>query len=175
MCYTYNGGRMKKVVLNIFIFLYFILTVITTYCLLSYNKFNTVEFKDKYLLSANKYLTDFDGTSLLVVTKDSNYEIGEDVLYYDVNGNIVTVKMNKIKNIEKVNEKESTIVLENDLTLSSENVLGKKSKTTTYAFIGAIFSLLTSRWGYLFIIIFPMLVAFIYEIFAIVKEIRKRK
>ena len=164
---------MKKVVLNIFIFLYFILAVLTTYCLLSYNKFNTVELKDKYLLSSNKYLTDFDSSSLLVVTKDSSYEVGEDVYYYDVNGSVVTVKMDKIKNIEKVNDEESTIVLANDLTLSSENALGKKSKTTTYAFIGAIFSLLTSRWGYLFIIIFPMLIAFIYEIYAIIKEIRK--
>ena len=164
---------MKKVVLNIFIFLYFILAVLTTYCLLSYNKFGTVELKDKYLLSSNKYLTDFDSSSLLVVTKDSSYEVGEDVFYYDVNGSVVTVKMDKIKNIEKVNDEESTIVLANDLTLSSENVLGKKSKTTTYAFIGAIFSLLTSRWGYLFIIIFPMLIAFIYEIYAIIKEIRK--
>lgn len=164
---------MKKVVLNIFIFLYFILAVLTTYCLLSYNKFNTVELKDKYLLSSNKYLTDFDGTSLLVVTKDSSYEIGEDVLYYDVNGSVVTVKMDKIKNIEKVNDEESTIVLENDLTLSSENLLGKKNKTATYALVGTIFSLLTSRWGYLFIIIFPMLIAFVYEIYAIIKEIRK--
>ena len=52
---------MKKVVLNIFIFLYVILAVLTTYCLLAYNKFNTVELKDKYLLS----LKDFNASESL--------------------------------------------------------------------------------------------------------------
>ena len=67
------------------------------------------------------------------------------------------------------------IQLENDLILSSENILGKKQNTTTYKTLGAVFNTLTSKWGYLFIIIFPMLIAFVYEIYAIFKEIKKKK
>ena len=46
---------MKKVAKNVLICLYFITTILITYCLLSYNKYNVSEFKDKYL-NDEKYL-----------------------------------------------------------------------------------------------------------------------
>ena len=42
---------MKKVVINILIILYFLVAVIVTYLLLSYNKYNIVETDNKYVLT----------------------------------------------------------------------------------------------------------------------------
>ena len=139
---------MKKVVINILIILYFLVAVIVTYLLLSYNKYNIVE---------------------------TDYNKGDYVFYYDTYAAKVTVKYAKIENVKTINDDEKEIQLENDLILSSENILGKKQNTTTYKTLGAVFNTLTSKWGYLFIIIFPMLIAFVYEIYAIFKEIKKKK
>ena len=50
---------MKKVVINILIILYFLVTIIVTYSLLSYNKYNIVETNDKYVLTLEEENKDF--------------------------------------------------------------------------------------------------------------------
>ena len=166
---------MKKVVINILIILYFLVAVIVTYLLLSYNKYNIVETDNKYVLTLKEKNHDFKESDLLVVKKSSDYKKGDYVFYYDTYAAKVTVKYAKIENVKIINDEEKEIQLENDLILSSENILGKKQNTTTYKTLGAVFNTLTSKWGYLFIIIFPMLIAFVYEIYAIFKEIKKKK
>ena len=42
---------MKKVVVNVFICLYFVITILITYCLLSYNEYNIPEFNN-YLIKS---------------------------------------------------------------------------------------------------------------------------
>ena len=81
----------------------------------------------------------------------------------------LVIKGDKIKNIDK----NGFILLDTDTTITKENVIGSVDNITSYGFIGCIYSFLVSKWGYLFIIIFPMLLAFIYEIRAIIKEVRK--
>lgn len=166
---------MKKVVINILIILYFLVAVIVTYLLLSYNKYNIVETDNKYVLTLKEKNPDFKESDLLVVKKSNDYNKCDYVFYYDTYAVKVTVKYAKIENVKIINDDEKEIQLENDLILSSENILGKKQNTTTYKTLGAVFNTLTSKWGYLFIIIFPMLIAFVYEIYAIFKEIKKKK
>lgn len=165
---------MKKIITNILIFLFFTLTFIITYCLLSYNKYNITEFKNSTLLIANKELEDYDKGSLLVVEKNPKLAIGDKVFYYDTYSPKVKVKIGTINKIEKINEKENTIVLDDEVSISSEYVFGNTKYTEVYPTIGSIFSILTSKWGYLIIIIFPMLLAFIYEIYEIIKEIKRK-
>ena len=78
------------------------------------------------------------------------------------------IKRDKIKNIDA-----DIILLDSDVTITSENVIGSVDNIISYNFIGNIYSFLVSKWGYLIVIILPMLLAFVYEIFAIVKEVRK--
>lgn len=172
--YTYNGGRMKKVVINILIILYFLVTIIVTYSLLSYNKYNIVETNDKYVLTLEEENKDFKKSDLIIIKKSNDYKKGDFVFYYDTYATKITVKYAKIGNIKEINNEEQEITLEDDLVLSSENILGKKQNTTSYKALGVIFNTLTSKWGYLFIIIFPMLIAFVYELYAIFKEIKKK-
>ena len=71
-------------------------------------------------------------------------------------------------------KKNQTIVLDDELVLTEENILGTIAQTTAYPVLGTIHNILTSRIGYLIAIILPMLVAFIYEIYAITKEIKNK-
>lgn len=166
---------MKKVVINILIILYFLVALSVTYFLLSYNKYNIVETNNKYMLTLKEKNNDFKKSDLIIIKKSKNFKKNDYVFYYDTYASITTVKYAKIENVETINEDEQEIKLENDLILSSENVLGKKQDATSYKTLGEIFNVLTSKWGYLFIIIFPMLIAFVYELYAIIKVIKKKK
>ncbi len=165
---------MKKVVTNILIILYFLVVIIVTYTLLSYNKYNVAEINNKYILTIKNKNSDFKESDLLIVKKYPDLKVNDYVFYYDTYAATTTVKYAKIKNIEEINNEEKEVQLENDLILSSENILGRKQDTTSYKTLGTVFNTLTSKWGYLFIIIFPMLVAFVYELYAIFKEVKKR-
>ena len=79
----------------------------------------------------------------------------------------------KIKNIELVKEDYSLYTLENDLTINADSILGTTKNTTSYSILGSIYSIVTSKWGYLIIIIMPMLAAFICEIYQIIKEVKR--
>ena len=149
---------MKKVVLNIFIGIYLIVTVLITYVLLSYNKYNVAEFNNIYLFA--------DKSNLIIVNKEDNIKIGDDIYYYGNNGEVKIGKVNSIAN--------DVYTLDNEYVLDKDSVLGNKNIAKSYAILGSIYSILTSKWGYLFIIIFPMIIAFVYEIYEIVKEIKKK-
>ena len=164
---------MKKEKKNVLICLYFITTILITYCLLSCNKYNVSEFKDKYLLVLKAKNDYYHKSDLLIVKKTDDYQIGDTIFYYDSYNASAKVKMNKIKNIESVQDDYSLYTLENDLTINFDSILGTTKNTSSYILIGSIYSIITSKWGYLIIIILPMLAAFIYEIYQIIKEIKR--
>ena len=62
-----------------------------------------------------------------------------------------------------------------DRKISSEYVLGQADNTTKFVKIGTVLSILQSKWGFLFIIVLPALLAFIYQISIVVSEIKGSK
>lgn len=149
---------MRKVVFNVFICIYVVITIFITYILLSYNEHNVAEFNKFYLIS--------DKSDLVVINKDDNINIGDNVYYYGNNGKIKIGKVNSIS--------DGIYTLDNEYTLDKDSILGSKDNSKSYCVLGSLYHILTSKWGYLFIIIFPMLIAFVYEIYEIVKEIKKK-
>ena len=74
---------------------------------------------------------------------------------------------------KNVNSKESTFTLNGDYLLSSEYFIGKLDTSKVYHNLGSVLNFLESRLGFLFLIIFPIFVLFIYEIFMVIEEIKK--
>ena len=149
---------MRKVVFNVFICIYVVITIFITYILLSYNEHNIAEFNKFYLIS--------DKSDLVVVYKDSSINNDNYIYYYGNNGKIKIGKVNSIS--------DGIYTLYNEYTLDKDNILGSKDNSKSYCVLGSLYHILTSKWGYLFIIVFPMLIAFIYEIYEIIKEIKKK-
>ncbi len=141
--------------------------IFVTYLLLSYNKYNVASIGNYYILSLNSDIEGYDKDDLLLIKK-SDIKTNDIILYSDSTNLPLVVKRDKIKNIDS-----DIILLDSDITITSENVIGTVDNVSSYNFIGNIYSFLVSKWGYLVVIIFPMLLAFVYEIFAIVKEVRK--
>lgn len=158
---------MKKNIFIVFVCLYFCMIIFVTYLLLSYNKYNVASIGDYYILSLNSDIEEYDKDDLLLIKK-SDIKTNDIILYSDSTNLPLIVKRDKIKNIDA-----DIILLDSDVTITSENVIGSVDNIISYNFIGNIYSFLVSKWGYLIVIILPMLLAFVYEIFAIVKEVRK--
>ena len=65
--------------------------------------------------------------------------------------------------------------MDGDYAVSSEYVIGTAKTSKSYSNLGTILGVLESRFGFLFMIIFPILVLFIYEIYAVIRELKSSK
>lgn len=164
---------MKKIAINIFICVYIFLTILITYCLLSYNDYNDADLKTKTLLIYESKENNYKKSDLLIVKKNTDISVGEQIFYYDKYDSPVKVNLGKVTNIEKIDKSVTAYILDNGKTLNDDALIGSVKDTKKYSSLGSVYSVLTSKWGYLIIIILPMLIAFIYEVYEIIKEIKK--
>lgn len=165
---------MKKICIGFFITLYIIISLIVTTCLLHYNDYNVTVINGKSLVSLKSDYDDLKKGSLVVV-KDCNVSVGDKVFYYEANGNDVAVNLRSVKNINKINDKESTYTLDNDKVITKDFIIGTKNNAKVYPVIGGILLALESKWGFLGFIILPVTVCFILEIYTLVKEFKPKK
>lgn len=157
---------MKKIIINTIFIIYLVLTIAVTGTLLSFNEKNIALINNNYILTLNDS-KEYSKNDLLIIKKNNKAKENEKIFYYDNK----KIKTNKVKKIDK---KKQTIVLENETIITNEEVLGNIKETTRLPLLGQVYNTLTSRLGYLFIIILPMLLAFVYEIYAITKELKKK-
>ena len=67
-----------------------------------------------------------------------------------------------------------SIVNKDNSVISSQYVLGTKESTHSFSFFGKILSVFQSKWGFLFLVVFPLFIAFLYEIYAIYREFKRK-
>lgn len=171
---------MKKVV-KIFglliVAVYLVVAVFLTVCLLNYNKYHITELGKKSLIivSDDDLEPKYVKNDLVVVYKNNNEDIksGDYVFFYNAYQNQVSVNLGKIIKSTRVNEKEYTYTLEGNLEVSSQYVIGKSETSKAYSNMGLVLKVLESRLGFLLIIILPILVLFIYQIYAVILEIKR--
>lgn len=152
------------------------IAIVLTVCLLNYNDYNITELGDKTLIIVrdDELKPDFDKGDLVVVKKNnsSDIKIGDKIFFYDTYKNQISVNLGNVIEKEVVNDEEVTYTMNGNYLLSSEYVIGKSSTSSRYENIGSILAVLESRFGFLFIIIFPILILFIYEIYAVIVELK---
>lgn len=179
MIYLKCGDIMKKVlkILGIiFGAIYCIIAITLTVCLLNYNDYNITELGDKSLIIVrdDELEPNYQKGDLVIVKKNPNREIkiGDKIFFYAANEGQVTVNLGNVISKVNITKQETTFTMNGDFPISSEYVIGKTSTSKVYHKLGSILSTLESRIGFLFLIIFPILVLFIYEIYAVIKEIK---
>ena len=168
---------MRKIIFDVVVVVYIIVTVFVTACLLSYNDYDVSTFGDTSFIIADKDFSKFKKNDLIIVSKKSLYNAknGDQVLYYKKSDDNEVISVSKIKEINKISEKETAYDLEDESRLSSKYIIGTVSDAKAFSVFGNILNVLESKWGYLLIIIFPIFLAFFYEIYAISKELKLRK
>ncbi|MDO5555532.1 MAG: hypothetical protein Q4G09_02440 [Clostridia bacterium] len=169
---------MKKVIRNVLIVIYAIIAIFITICLLSYNEFRITEFGQTslILIDNDKLSTEFNKGDLALVKKATKEEIkiGDKIFFYNTYEKEISVSIAEIIGKEEITETETTYTLEGDKALSSEYVIGLADNAKTVGFVGYVLGFLESKWGFLFLIVFPTLLAFLYEIVEIIIEIKKQ-
>lgn len=167
--------KIKKVVIGVLITVYVLVAVALTACLLTFNDYKVSIFGDKSLIIVKnkEFEPNYKKGSLLIVTKNKNEDIktNDEIFFYNAYKNIVSISYSKVIKTEKITDTQTTYTITGDYDVSSDYVIGKASTTKVINNVGSIMSVLESRWGFIFMIILPIAVAFIYEIYVVVKEI----
>ncbi len=173
-------NKVGKVIRNILIGIWFVIAVFTTACLLSYNDFKVSTFGKNSLIIINDDEMEeagFNEGDLLVVKRNSDAKInvGDKVFYYNTNKDSdVNIFTDEVQEKEAVTKTETTYVL-NGKKVSGDYVIGTFNNTKVYHHLGTVLGILTSKWGFMFLVIFPTLFGTIYEVIMIVDLAKSNK
>ena len=150
-----------------------IYVIAITACLLATNKYGFTQFGDTTLVTIDEfrsaYLEEAQEKDLLIVRRTpSKIEVGDKIYYYGTADNKYTVETAQVKEI--INEDQTAAVYqlddEDETTIASNRVLGKYS--AIYHDIGGILDILESKIGFLLLVILPILLIFMYQIYALI-------
>ena len=171
---------MKKNIQNILFIAYIVIAVFTTICLLSYNQFKTSEFGDNtlVLITDNQLEPEFNKGDLVIVNKKDAIVDGEKVFFYDTENREIEIKLGEVTKSEIVTKSETTYTIEGEHKISSQYVLGSAKTASVMPKVATVLSVLESKWGFLFLIVMPALIAFLHQItvvFADIKNAREEK
>ena len=166
---------MKKKFLNFIFTIYIIVAVFATICLLSYNSYKVTEFVNKSLviISDNELLPELKKGDLVIVDKNELILTGHKAFFYQTYNRNIEISLGNVQKIEKVNSTETTYTFDGDKSVSSEYVLGPLEGSSVIPMAGTVLSILESKWGFLFLIVFPVLLLFINQITKVFADIRE--
>ena len=166
---------MKKFLENLIVTLYIIVAIFTTMCLLTFNKYRVSEFGDKTLviLDEEDSSLDYKKGDLIIVGKKGfeDAKEGDTLFFYESRG----IKIAKIQKKNDFGEAGTTFTIDGNYQVVQEDVIGTSNNIKVISKAGTVLSLLESKWGFLFIIVFPSLLAFLYQIYALIKEISHKE
>ncbi len=173
---------MKKIgnfLFDIVVGVWLIVAIFVTICLLSYNDFKVIEFGSRSLLimDSDELEPDFLEGDLLIVKKNSNDKINanDKIFYYNSAKNSNTLIYTGTVEDKHFIDKNETTFLVDGQNVSSEFVIGKFDTVKVYHKLGTFLGIFTSKWGFMFLVIFPTLFAIIYEILMIIDAARNEK
>ncbi len=149
--------------------------ILLTSFLLCKNKFGYTQFGD-YTFSN---VTLFDARNnksvnqgdLLIVKNSNDIQVGDVIYYYTVYNDSYIIRSNPVLNIK--NDDYSYLYTVDDsgpLSIVGTKVLGKY--THIYPHLGTVLNVLESRLGFLFGVLLPILIVFIFQVYEFVMIIR---
>ena len=171
-------GSIGKFLLYIFEFLIIIYVIVITTFLLFRNKYGYTEVGNTTFvplkIDTAEYIKDGKEGNLLVVKKTSNLKEGDLIYYYTTEEERYIVKSDYIKSVFNGDDnKLYTLNDEAGSTVVSSRVLGKYANQ--YAVFGTIFGLLTSKFGFLFLVLLPIMCVFIYQLYSLIMVLKYEK
>lgn len=178
--------KVLKVIKNIFVnilgAIFFAFALGMTILLLSYNDYGLSQFGNKtmILMTDSIFSEKYEKGDLVVVEKrgitlGAGYtdviEVGDEIfaVRVDAFGNAYV----EVGTVGKVYEDEEAISFENGSTFGLKFVLGEA--VDVYQGIGGFLSIIESKWGFLFLVLVPCFLIFMYEIYSLIIEIKYGK
>ena len=156
-----------------------IIAITVTVCLLSYNEFNVPTFGKTTILAVDNDEMEpkFYAGDLLLIKRESDKKIAnqDEVFFYNGNkANEYLINIGAVEDKFAVSTKESTYTI-NNTKVSGSYVIGRVNATKIIHNLGYLYSIFTSKWGFMFLIIFPTIFLIMYEILMIVDAAKALK
>lgn len=168
-------GIIKNIIIGILGVAFFTFALTMTVLLLNYNSYGVSQFGDTSLIIIRDDLTSksFQKGDLVFVKsiKLENINVGDEIFVYKVDSDgAVSIDLGTVG---EVHTNDEAISFENGSTYSYKYVIGKSNKVDNK--IGTYLSIIESKWGFLFIILVPSFLIFVYEFYALIVEIKYGK
>ena len=164
--------NLKNIIIFVIGVIYFTFALFMTILLLNYNKYNITQFGNDSWIMINEDISNepYQKGDLVIAkkTKFEDMKEGEYLFTYRIdNRRVPIVQVGKIGTIYV---EEKAISFENGETYSEDFIAGVEYKK--YPKVGGYLSIIESKWGFLFIVLVPCLLIFIYELYALIVEIK---
>ena len=162
----------KKIFAYVFVTVFFAFAITMTILLLNYNKYGVTQFGDTSLIIVNGDISSdkYKKGDLVFVEEKKlrNLNVGDEIFTYrlEVDG----TPSIELGTIGQIYEKDNAIAFENGDTFDMEFVIGIANSKMDG--IGTYLSIIESKWGFLFIVLVPSFLIFVYQIYALIIEIK---
>lgn len=165
---------MKNLISNTIFTIYLIIAIFVTVCLLSYNDYKVSVFGNtSFIIVSDNKLEPFNKGDLVIVGNDDDIEKGEQILYYNTYNEKVKVKVGTVTDVQKsASETKYSI---DGANYSSKFVIGKVSDARYMKNAGTVLGIFESKWGFLFLIVLPALLAFVNQLIVVISGIKEAK
>lgn len=165
----------KNILIGILAVVYFAFAVVMAVLLLKHNKFGITQFEDKSLIMLRDKVTSekYNKGDLLIVEsrKIDELEKGDEVFVYQVDdAGETTIDFGIIGEVHPEIGTKGAISFVNGAAYEMEFIAGEQIEI--YPKIGTYLSIVQSQWGFLFIILVPCFLIFIYQLYALIVEIK---
>lgn len=170
--------KVGKALLNILIILYIIIAIFVTVLLLSYNKYGCSVLGNYtfVLLTDDELEPAFNEGDLVLVkqTKAKNIKEGDYIFFY----RHITSAQHEIRYAEVLlvdddyGIENREYMIEGNTIVKHQDVIGSTEKMKVIPHLGTVLSILESRYGYLFFIVMISFIAFLYEVYELIMEIK---
>ena len=165
---------MKKALGNLIIIIYIVFAIVVTMSLLTYNEYKISVIGDKSLI-----VIDSDDTfkykkgDLVIVGREGyeNAEKGDILFFYQNRG----VKVAEIQKKDDFGESGVIYTIEGNFQVDQEDIIGTSNNEKVISKVGTVLKILQSKWGFLFLIVFPSLIAFLKQLYEFILEISNKK
>lgn len=167
-----------RFVWGIFEFIVIIYVILMTAILLSKNKYGYTQFGN-YTISTidlvdERAMQEVKAGDLIIIRNGNDIKEGDIIYYYVVYDESYLIQSDPVLNVETDNYSSIyTIDHDGEMTVASSRVLGKER--TIYHKWGSILDILESRLGFLFLVLLPILVIFIYQIYELIMIFKYEK
>ena len=165
-------NKIKNIFIGVLVVVFSLFALVMTLLLLNYNKYGVTEFGSKSLVLIKEEITNknYQKGDLVIVEK-TRYDVinkGDEIFAYSVTS---TGKANvEVGIVGEKYDNQKAIAYENGASFSEEYVIGKADKV--YHNLGSYLSIVESKWGFLFIVLVPGFTIFLYELYALIVEIK---
>ena len=159
---------------NILISVWVLVAIVATVCLISYNQYSVSEIAGNsiFVVDNERLEPDFKENDLVIIKKvaENKYNTGDRAFFYLSNpADSVFINYGNITKIVAAEHAEDTFYFGNDM-VSYSDMIGLGHGAIVYHNWGLVLSIFESRWGFMFLVIFPTIFAIVYEIYSIIEE-----